>query len=556
MRRWGALLGVGLLGALAVPSADAAAPTQGPELSDASVAVLRQVCEQQWVEGLCEATGYDEPQYRSAQDPSPGQPLTWKVGVVHQHSGYSDGDPDSRPADYFAASREGHNDDGEGGDTGVVVDFVLSSEHSENEKLPITTSAACIDPSGIPDALAALDLEGVLVPLQCSNVEQADHHRKWNETLAQAIDATEVGPSGQSVGFTAMRGFEWTNDYYNHLGVYFSRNVVNAKLDGSYVAMAPFWSWLARSPDEGGGGDALVVFNHPGGLPKLTPFDGGLPHNELLQTLKGGANWDDLAHVPAVHDRVVGIEVNGTGHLAWYVKGLKRGWHLSPVGAEDHHEREWSSAEDHKTLVLTGGRSPRDYYWAFQHRRTISLQRSLIGGSPGQPATHPRIDFFADGASLDDPAATLLGGTVTGAGPHTLHLVAADLPEGSPVVLVTSTGEPVPLGVVGADGVLDAAHQVEAPAAGERWWFAVVCEPGADDCGGEGEIAAVTAPIWVEGADAPAEPTAAGPPAAPAAAAGSGAERLPATGGSGLSPWWAVALAGGLAAVALRRRPA
>ena len=35
-----------------------------------------------------------------------------------------------------------------------------------------------------------------------------------------------------------MRGFEWTNDYYNHLGVYFSRNVVNAKIDGSYLDMS------------------------------------------------------------------------------------------------------------------------------------------------------------------------------------------------------------------------------------------------------------------------------------------------------------------------------
>ena len=105
----------------------------------------------------------------------------------------------------------------------------------------------------------------------CSNVEQGDHYRKWNETLAQAIEGSDFTVADGYTGFTAMRGFEWTNDYYNHLGVYFSRNVVNAKDDGSFLSMGVLWDWLREPAEQGGGSDALVVFNHPGGQPPCRP---------------------------------------------------------------------------------------------------------------------------------------------------------------------------------------------------------------------------------------------------------------------------------------------
>lgn len=150
--RWGLLLAIGTgAAALVAPPASAQDPT------DISTGLLRTVCDLQWVEGVCEATGYPEPQYLSGDDPSPGQPLALRVGAIHEHSGYSDNDlPDTRPADYYAAARTGHNTADAGGDTGVIVDYLLSSDHSENEKLAITTARGCIDPSGIPDALDAL----------------------------------------------------------------------------------------------------------------------------------------------------------------------------------------------------------------------------------------------------------------------------------------------------------------------------------------------------------------------------------------------------------------
>ncbi len=530
------MAGGALIAAVAVPSAQAGPP----DLSDAAVAALRQVCDRQWVEGVCEATGYPEPQYRSSEDPSPGQPLVARVGVLHEHSGFSDGAPGTQPESYWRAGREGHNTvDGGDGDSGVVIDFLLSSEHSENEKLPITTSEACIDPNGIPDGIAQLEIEGIVPPLQCSHIEEGEHYRKWNETLAQSIE-------GSDEDFTAMRGFEWTNDYFNHLGVYFSRNVSNAKIDGTYVAMSVVWDWLREPAEQGGGSDALVVFNHPGGQPALTPFDGDLPHNQILGETKGGANWDDLAYVADVDERVVGIEVNGGDDLEWYVKALTNGWHVGPVAAEDEHQLEWSTSSDGKTLVYTRGVSPRDYYFALQHHRTVAVGEELVGGAPGQRATVPSVVFTADDG-------VPLGSLVVGGGPHDVHVDLDGLADGAVVALVSDALDgPEVIGTADG-GSLTARRTITAPSQGEDWWFAVVCPPGTLDCGTGEAYDVVTAPIWFRAGTGPSPADAV--PARPAPDAGGAGARggpLPATG----APTTRIAAAAGALALAVLVRRA
>ena len=427
----------------------------------------------------CLSEGVADPGYATDTDPSPGQPFALRVGAVHEHSSYSDGDPTAIPLDYFNAGRTGHNQAEDGTDTGVRLDFMLSSEHSDNAQIPITTSAACLDPTG----WAA-----------CSHVGDAEHHRKWTATLEQAVEATDAE-------FTAMRGFEWTNDVYNHMNVYLSTNFLNVKIDGSYASMDVMWDWLRTPVSEGGGADGLVTFNHPGGEPSLTPFDDGMPHNALLAS-RGGANWNDLAYVPDVDDRVAGIEVNGGDDIEWYVRGLTNGWHIGPVAAEDEHEREWSSSTQGKTLMLTRGGSPQDYYFALQHHRTVAVLDELVGGAPSEPAEVPSILFYADGADVQDPAATVLGGTIAGGGTHVLNVELAGLPAGSRVSLVGSAAgglaTPIPLGAADAAGALSAAHAVVSPATGEDWWFVVVCGPGGSAvCGTDHDYAAVTAPIWL-----------------------------------------------------------
>jgi hypothetical protein len=379
-------------------------------------------------------------------------PLTWRIGAVHEHSGYSDGAIDSIPADYFAAARTGSN--------GMALDFLFSSEHSDNADIPITTNADCL--TSPTNAIA------------CTHLGDEQYTDKWARTLDQANAAA-------SDTFTGVRGFEWTNDVYNHMNVYFSTNYTNVKTDGSYLSMDVMWDWLQTPVADGGGADALVTFNHPGSNPKLSPFDGGLPHTEVLAAT-GISNWNEVAYVPEVDDRVVGMEINGGEDIEWYIRALTNGWHIGAVAAEDHHGTEWASPSMHKTMILTDGRAVADYREAFAARRTIAVHSDLLGAG-----VVPTIDFVADDEHVLGSRVDVEPGTT-----HTLRVSTAGLPGGARVSLVGSEhgqAAPVP---VGPDGV------VEVVTDGDDWWFAVVCIDGDGACGSDQSYAAVTAPIWFD----------------------------------------------------------
>ena len=441
--------------------------------------LARQPCDYAFLPG-CDLAAYMDPGYAVDSDPSPDGVFDWKVGAVHEHSGYSDGDIDSVPRDYWTAARTGVNASG----TGVALDFLFSSEHSDNAQITPTTNATCLtDPTRTID---------------CGHFDDNTFWWKWPAALRQAQEST-------TSTFTAVRGFEWTNDFYNHLNVYFSRNYRNVKIDGSYLSMERMWEWLQQPVDQGGGADGLVTFNHPGSNPKLSPFDGSFPHAELLASTTLD-NWNEVAYVPEVDDRVVGMEVNGGEDLAWFVKALRNGWHLSPYAAEDHHERSWADVNDHKTLVLTKGTTPQDYYWAVANRRTVAVHAERVGGTPGTPAVVPTIDLTADDRHV-------LGSRVpNGGGRHSLRVTASGLPAGSRIALIGSAhglDAPLQMGTVGADGTFNKKHKVER--SGSHWWFAIVCAPAAsvdavacgvddpDDARGvdHGE-SVITAPIWFE----------------------------------------------------------
>ncbi|HYD09425.1 MAG TPA: hypothetical protein VEA78_04930 [Acidimicrobiales bacterium] len=406
--------------------------------------------------------GREDPGYAVTADPSPEGAWQWLVGAVHEHSGYSDGDPSSTPRDYFTAARTGSNGTG----TGVALDFLWSSEHTDNAQLPITTSAACLSPE-----LAS-----------CAHLDDNTHWWKWAATLRQAREAT-------TDEFTAVRGFEWTNDFFNHMNVYFSTNYRNVKIDGSYLSMDVMWDWLQTPVAEGGGADGLVTFNHPGSNPKLSPFDGDLPHSVLLGETQLD-NWNEVAYVPAVADRVVGMEVNGGEDIEWFIRALRNGWRLAPVAAEDHHETSWADERDHKTLLLARGRSPQDHYWAFANRRTIAIHHDLVSGEPGTKAVVPAISFSAD------DGAHVLGSVVSvvsGGGPHSVRVDVDGLPAGYRVGLIGSLdgqSAPVQLGSDGGTHTFDVTE--------DQWWFAVVCEAGPNPCGSDQTYSAVTAPIWFD----------------------------------------------------------
>lgn len=127
-----------------------------------------------------------------------------------------------------------------------------------------------------------------------------DSFLKWDATAQQRDEAT-------TETFTAIRGFEWTSDRFNHINVLFSQNVSNAKTGPGYaVSMADFWQWVMFPAQFGGASDALISFNHPGRedtIEQFAQYIGGDP----------GYNFNGLRHVPGADYRTVGIEVFGKG---------------------------------------------------------------------------------------------------------------------------------------------------------------------------------------------------------------------------------------------------
>lgn len=144
-----------------------------------------------------------------AQDTTAPADYLHYVGALHEHSGYSDGWPGSSPADYYASAKS------------FGLDFLGSSEHSDNGDVPIVASEECASPNP---------------PSECffNGDSPEEALRKWEANAEQAEEAT-------SDSFTGFRGFEWSSDRHGHLNVYFSRNFTNAKADGGDVDMDTFW---------------------------------------------------------------------------------------------------------------------------------------------------------------------------------------------------------------------------------------------------------------------------------------------------------------------------
>jgi hypothetical protein len=366
------------------------------------------------------------------------------TGSLHEHSGYSDGWPGSRPADFFASGRR-HG-----------LDFMGASDHSDNTGLPFNFSGYCLDPSQ-----DGYDPANPLC-LDADPVNPADGFRKWDATGEQALAAT-------TPAFTAFRGFEWTSDRFGHINVYFSSNWANAKADGGYADMSTFYGWLTRPVALGGGADGLATFNHPG--------------DKKLSTSDPAYNWDDFTYVPAADAQMVGIEVyNSTSDFArggahgsppegWYSHALDKGWHVGAVGAEDlghHFGDDWGGPAQAKTVILGRDRSAAALKAAMQARRFYAVQH------PGD-ALQFRVDGQQMGARLQRRIGKALefDASATGAaggGPIRLELV-------------TSGGKVV---ASAADGDLAVTRPVTAA---EKWYYVRASQGDA--------VIAYSSPVWV-----------------------------------------------------------
>ena len=291
------------------------------------------------------------------------------IGVLHAHTGYSDGALNSRPSDVFERVKA------------QGLDFTGITDHSDNVRLPLTVTGDCLS-------------EDFFQCLIADDDAPFDSFRKWDATAEQAGAASDES-------FTAFRGFEWTSDRFGHINLFFGDNVINAKTGPGYaVSMGLFWQWFSYPAQFGGGSDSLLVFNHPG---REDAIEG------IVEPLGGDPayTFNDFRYVPAADRRVVGLEVFGKGSEydsggpggSWLSYALDKGWHVGAVGSEDHHDTEWGDPDLPKTVLLARSRDRNDLREAMQARRfyavaqfyndlrmTFTLDGSPMGSRLRRPA--------------------------------------------------------------------------------------------------------------------------------------------------------------------------
>jgi len=367
------------------------------------------------------------------------------AGVMHGHTGYSDGTIGTRPANAFERVRQ------EG------LSFMGISDHSDNARLPLTVTGECFS-------------EQFLDCLIADSENPEDSFRKWHATLDQAHDATNPA-------FTAFRGFEWTSDRFGHLNVFFSDNVINAKTGPGYlVSMGLFWQWFLYPDFLGGGSDGLVVFNHPG---REDLFE------NILSAIPGGRDpafvFNDFDHVAGASMRVVGLEVFGKGSEydssgkggSWLSYALDKGWYLGAIGSEDHHGTSWGAPSLPKTVMIARSNSEADLKEAMLARRFYAVAQNF---------NNIRLDFRIEnqpmGARLGRPEGITL--------PARFEINRG--PEAFPAIVeVVSRGNRVVQTLIGPQGTFSLSVSTDEP-----YYFLRIINPDT------GRPVAFSSPIWIE----------------------------------------------------------
>ena len=367
------------------------------------------------------------------------------TGVIHGHTGYSDGALNTRPAMAFEKAKQEGNS------------FMSVTDHSDNTHIPLTVTGDCFS-------------EEFLDCLIADSENPGDSFIKWAATKEQAMDAT-------TLTFTAFRGFEWTSDRFGHINVFFSNNVINAKTGPGYlISMGLFWNWFLYPEFLGGGDDGLLVFNHPG---REDLFE------STLSNIPGARDpayaFNDFDHVPGANMRVVGLEVFGKGseydssgkNGSWLSYALDKGWYVGAIGSEDHHDKDWGGSSLPKTVMIARSNTESDLKEAMQARRFYAVAQNF---------NDIHMDFRID----EQPMGARLGRAEGIALPARFELRNGDTAF-SGIVEVVTKGNRIVQTLEGTDGSFTLNVSEEEP-----YYFLRVKNPETD------RPVAFSSPIWVE----------------------------------------------------------
>ena len=275
---------------------------------------------------------------------------------------------------------------------------------------------------------------------------------EWN-LLQSAVNA-----HNEDGAFVALRGFEYSNPIYGHLNVFNTSHFIST---WAALTLPQFYAWLAFHPH------AASTYNHP-----------GRQDDWNLEFLHFG-------YFPAVAEQMMGIEllthnddydkysVGYVSHdgLGFMDEANSAGWRIASVSAQDNHSGGWGTIDTYRTAVLASELTQQAILDGLRQRRFYSTQdENLV------------MSFRADGREM---------GSRLGPGGKTFTVSLDDADgEGFTTIELYRNGLLFESASITGSGAWDL--DVPAPA-GNSYYYVLVTQSDGDR--------AMSAPIWVEGAD-------------------------------------------------------
>lgn len=171
-----------------------------------------------------------------------------------------------------------------------------------------------------------------------------DKSRKWKDIHQMAEEKTENG------AFLALVGSEttWYNQF-GHMNTYNMDFFIDA-YETKYNNIPTYYNTIKQYKD------SIQQWNHPWYHKGKRRLDGFEPYDKAL---------DDVLHLLELDPNIT----KECGGLYYYIKALDKGWHLSPVGNQDNHKRNWGTQNNLRTAVLVDQLTKEHLYDAIRHNR-------------------------------------------------------------------------------------------------------------------------------------------------------------------------------------------
>ena len=195
---------------------------------------------------------------------------------------------------------------------------------------------------------------------------------------------------------------------------------------------------------------AVSQFNHPG---------------RTYGDFQGFTQYD--AHYDAVVQLLeVGSE-DGQNHYEYYEQALSQGWHVAPTNSQNNHYGSWGDASEARTVVLAKELTEESLYDAMRNRRVYATEDCDLS-----------IYYQLNGQ--------IMGSVVRSTGDPVISAALEDPTDAVGLVEIIAGGE------VAASYPVDSGCEtltVSVPGGYPYYYLRILRE---------GEIIAVTAPVWVE----------------------------------------------------------